>query len=181
MKVEGFIFLCISRYVQSGASLLSMYQEFSSKKFFNRRHRRGPARDGTSNLPRTSSHDCKGHVVSRVPVVSKFDDGTVVRHYRNWALEKHEFSNVAPEMMCEGGWQLLMQSRADPAFVRSFVRSFHHSRRLFTAPHGPFPALRRRDGHVLRGHLPVPASLPSNVHHTPVHKTRRHSNRPYEN
>ena len=34
VKVEGFIFLCISRYVQSGASLLSMYQEFSSKKFF---------------------------------------------------------------------------------------------------------------------------------------------------
>ena len=34
VKVEGFIFLCISRYVQSGASLLSMYQEFSSKKCF---------------------------------------------------------------------------------------------------------------------------------------------------
>lgn len=33
VRVEGFIFLCISRYVQSGASLLSMYQEFSSKKF----------------------------------------------------------------------------------------------------------------------------------------------------
>jgi len=65
--------------------------------------------------------------VSRVPVVSKFDDGTVARHYRNWALEKHEFSNVAPEMMCEGGVHKEAQSRADPALVRSFVRSPTHA------------------------------------------------------
>ena len=86
MKVEGFIFLCISRYVQSGASLLSMYQEFSSKKFFIVVI--GAVLRVMARRTSLAHHIfvCQCYVVSRVPVVSKFDDGTVVRHYRNWAL-----------------------------------------------------------------------------------------------
>ena len=84
MKVEGFIFLCISRYVQSGASLLSMYQEFSSKKFFIVVI--GAVLRVMARRTSLAHQHLPCHVVSRVPVVSKLDDGTVVRHYRNWAL-----------------------------------------------------------------------------------------------
>jgi hypothetical protein len=86
VKVEGFIF-CVSVGTSSPARVCyQCIKNFHQKSFFFVVI--GAVLRVMARRTSLAHHIfvCQCYVVSRVPVVSKFDDGTVVRHYRNWAF-----------------------------------------------------------------------------------------------